>query len=73
MNNEILKKALIRGIPAAIAVWFVYGVISSFFDDTVFEQMFESKGILIAIIAAMAAVAFFFFRITKKESPNSEK
>ena len=51
MNTNILKKALIPGIPAAIGAWFIYGVIASFFDDNVFEQMGKPMGIVIALAA----------------------
>ena len=72
MDFEKIKKALIPGIPAAIGAWFIYGIISSFFDDTVFEQMFEPAGIIFFLVMAVFGVGFFYFRNEKKEQAEAE-
>lgn len=67
MNKNALKKAFIQGIPAAVLAWFAYGVFTSLFDDSVFEQMFESSGIFFGVVMAVLAVGCFYRNIVRKE------
>ena len=60
MKTNALKTALIRGLPAAFLAWFSYGAFTSFFDDTILEQMFDSSGILFGVLMAVLAVCFFY-------------
>ena len=71
MNNNLLKKAFTKGMPIALAAWFGYGVIASFFDDTVFEQMFKFSGILVGLAAVAAAVGGIYHRLTANEKASA--
>ena len=57
-----------RSVPAAVLAWFAYGVFTSLFDDSVFEQMFETSGIFFGIVMAVLAVGCFYRSIVRKES-----
>ena len=69
MNKDALKKAFLHGIPAGAVAWFFYGLVTSLFDDdSIFELMFESSGILFAVCMTAIAVILGYQNMTKRKN-----
>ena len=73
MNQDVLKKAFAKGWPIAALVWLGYGVVSSFFDDNVIEQMFEPTGIIVALAAMAAVVGVIYHDLVNKEKQDTDR
>ena len=73
MNQDVLKKAFAKGWPIAALVWLGYGVVSSFFDDNVIEQMFEPTGIIVGLAAMATVVGVIYHDLVNKEKQDSEQ
>ena len=74
MNQNALKKALTLGIPSGALAWFLYGLFTSLFDDdSVFEQMFESSGILFAVCGIILAVVFCYRNADRNEKAKDSE
>ena len=69
MNKNLLIRAFRQGTIGAIAGWVLYGVLTSLLDDDpLFEEMFETSGILFAVFMAVVAIAGCYHNCRKTET-----
>lgn len=69
MNKNIMIKALRQGTIGAVLGWILYGVMTSLFDDgPLFEEMFETSGILFAVFMAVTAITCCYHNCKKTET-----
>ena len=74
MNKDALKKAFLHGIPTGVIAWFFYGLFTSLFDDdSIFELMFESSGILFAVCMTVTAVVFCYRTFTRRQDEKAKE
>ena len=69
MNKNLLIRAFRQGTIGAIAGWVLYGVLTSLLDDDpLFEEMFETSGILFAVFMAVTAITCCYHNCKKTET-----
>ena len=69
MDKNILIKAFRQGTIGAVLAWIFYGVITSLFDDDpLFEEMFETSGILFAVFMAVAGIVCCYRKLRETET-----
>ena len=69
MNKNIMIKALRQGTIGAVLGWILYGVMTSLFDDgPLFEEMFETSGILFAVFMAVLVTVCCYRNCKKAET-----
>ena len=69
MNKNLLIRAFRQGTIGAIAGWVLYGVLTSLLDDDpLFEEMFETSGILFAVFMAVAGIVCCYRKLRETET-----
>ena len=69
MNKNLLIRAFRQGTIGAIAGWVLYGVLTSLLDDDpLFEEMFETSGILFAVFMAVLVTVCCYRNCKKTET-----
>ena len=71
MNKEALKKAILMGLPSAVVTWVAYGLITMLLDrQTLGEVMFNTLGIVFAIVMAILEVLIYYRNRTGKREAD---
>ena len=69
MNRNILIRACKQGTIGAVVGWLLYGVLTSLLDDDpLFEEMFETSGILFAVFMAVLVTVCCYHNCKKAET-----
>ena len=71
MNKCALKKAVLLGIPSAVATWIVYGLITMLLDrQPLGEVMFNTLGIVFVIVMGILEVMIYYRNRTDKKGAD---
>lgn len=69
MNMEVLKQALLKGVPGGILAWLIYGLVFRALIDKkpLGEALFSGDSLLFLVVVTVVEIVVVYFTAGKKE------